>query len=103
VYAQLVRSRTTNQKRAEMHRIVADELIPALHDEPGFAGALSLVSPRDGETIMIVLWQSAEQAQSPLGDNGTSVLAPLLLRAGIAGAAPGEQQRTSVWDVTVRV
>jgi hypothetical protein len=101
VYAQLVRSRTTNQKRADMHRIVADELIPALHDEPGFAGALSLVSPRDGETIMIVLWQSAEQAQRPLGDNGTSVLAPLLLR--IVGAAPGKQERTSIWEVTVRV
>jgi hypothetical protein len=87
-----------------MHRIVADELIPALHDEPGFAGALSLVNPRDGETIMIVLWQSAEQAQGPLGDNGTYVLAPLLLRiAGIADAAPGKERRTSIWEVTVRV
>jgi hypothetical protein len=83
-----------------MHRLVADELIPALHDEPGFAGALSLVNPVDGEALMIVLWQSAEQAQRPLGDNGTNVLAPLLLR--IAGASPGERQ-TSIWEVTVRV
>jgi hypothetical protein len=83
-----------------MHRIVADEVIPALHDEPGFAGALSLVNPRDGEAIMIVLWQSAEQAQRPLRDNGTSFLAPLL---HIAGTSAGDQQQTSVWEVTVRV
>ena len=44
MYAQLVRSRTTDQKGAEVHRIVADELIPALHNQPGFAGALSLVN-----------------------------------------------------------
>ena len=65
MYAQLVRSRTTDQTCAEVHRIVADELIPALHDQLGFAGALSLVNAPTGETIMIVLWHSAEQAQIP--------------------------------------
>ena len=81
MYAQLVRSRTT-QKRVEAHRIVADELLLALHDRPGFAGALSLVNACSGETIMIVLWHSAEQAQRPLG---------------------GDHQSTSFWEVTVRV
>jgi hypothetical protein len=100
VYAQIVRSRTTHQKRTEMHRIVSDELIPALRDEPGFAGALSLVNPRTAEGVMIVLWQSAEQAQRTLGDNGTSVLAPLLR---LAGASTGDHRRTSVWEVTLRV
>jgi len=99
VYAQLVRSRTTDQKCAEVHRIVADELIPALHNQPGFAGALSLVNACIGETIMIVLWHSAEQAQRPLGANGMDVLAPLLRVAG----APGDHRSTSFWEVTVRV
>jgi hypothetical protein len=100
VYAQLVRSRTTHRKRAEMHRIVAGELIPALRDEPGFAGAFSLVNARTAEAIMIVLWQSDEQAQRPPGENGTSVLAPLLR---IAGTSPRDHRPTSVWEVTVRV
>jgi hypothetical protein len=99
VYAQLARSRTDHQKRGERHRIVADELIPALHGEPGFGGALSLVNARTAEAILIVLWQSAEQAQRPLGDNGTSILAPLLR---IAGASPGDHE-TSFWEVTLRV
>ena len=100
MYARLVRSRTTDQKGAEVHRIVADELIPALHNQRGFAGALSLVNARSGETIMIVLWHSAEQAQSPLGANGTDVLAPQLR---VAGTSPGDHQSTSFWEVTVRV
>jgi hypothetical protein len=98
VHAQLVRSRTTHQKRTEMHRIVADELIPALRDD--FAGALSLVNPRTGEGMMIVLWQSAEQAQRTLGDNGTSALAPLLR---LAGTSTRDHEPTTVWEVTLRV
>ena len=100
MYAQLVRSRTTDQTCAEVHRIVADELIPALHDQPGFAGALSLVNAPTGETIMIVLWRSAEQARRPLGDSGANVLAPPLR---VAGNPPGNREPISVWEVAVRV
>src|SRR6266566_6894706 len=67
---------------------------------PGFAGALSLVNLRTGEAIMIVLWQSAEQAQRPLGANGTDVLAPLWR---VAGTSPGDHRSASFWEVTVRV
>lgn len=83
MYAQLVRSRTT-QKRTDMHRIVSDELLPALRDEPGFAGALKLMNPRTAEGTMIVLSQSAEQARRTLSANG-------------------DHQPTSVWEVTLRV
>jgi hypothetical protein len=98
VYAQLVRSHS-RQTRVEMHRIVTAELIPALCDQPGFAGALNLVDPRSGNAIMIVLWRSAEQARRPLRDSGTNVLAPLLR----AGDPPGNHEPISVWEVTVRV
>ena len=100
MYAQLVRSRTTDQNRAEVHRIVADELIPALHDEPGFAGALSLVNACTGDRIMIMLWHSTEEAQRPLGANGTNGLAPLVRLTGISS---GDEQSASFWEVTLRV
>lgn len=101
MYAQLVRRRTTPHERAgvPVRRIVADEVIPALQDQPGFAGALSLVNARTGETIVIVLWNSAEHAQRPRGVNGTEVLAPL----SPAGTSFGDRQSTSFWEVTVRV
>jgi hypothetical protein len=100
LYAQLVRTRASEQTRAEMHRIVSDELIPGLHDEPGFVGALNLVDPDTGDAMMIVVWQLAEQAQRPLGDNGTTVLARLLQ---VAGSAHGDHEPTAVWEVTVRI
>ena len=99
MHAQLVWSHTTEQSREEMHRVVSNEVFPALRDEPGFVGALNLVNPDSGDAIMIVLWQSAEQTQQTLGDNGTSFLAPLLHIAGTAG----DGEPPSVWEVTVRV
>jgi hypothetical protein len=83
-----------------MHRVVTDELIPVLHHQPGFAGALNLVNPRTGEAILILLWQSAEQAQRPIGANGANLLAPLL---NIAGVSPGDHRPMFVWELTVRV
>jgi hypothetical protein len=41
MYAQLGQGGTTPDKRPEMDRFVTAELIPALHDEPGFGGALN--------------------------------------------------------------
>jgi hypothetical protein len=83
-----------------MRRIVTDELFPALQDEPGFVGALNLVDPDTGDAMMIVLWRSPEQAQRPLGDNGTTFLARLL---HVVGVRRGDHEPTSVWEVTLRV
>jgi hypothetical protein len=100
VYAQLVRTGATEQTRPEVYRAVIDELIRALRHEPGFVGALNLVDPDTGDAMMIVVWQSAEQAQRPLGDDGTTLLASLL---HVAGSARDEHEPTSVWEVTVRI
>ena len=100
MYAQLVRIRSTRERRVEMRRAVSDELIPALDDEPGFAGALNLVNHGTGEAILILLWQTAEQARTPLGANGTNFLAPLL---GQPRVWMGDHRPMSVWEVTVRV
>jgi hypothetical protein len=66
MYAQLVEGGTTSDRRAEMDRIVTDELIPALEAEPGYAGAMNLVNASSGEGVMIVLWLG-RAARSPSG------------------------------------
>ena len=38
MYAQLIQGGTTPDHRPEMDRIVTDEMVPALGEEPGFAG-----------------------------------------------------------------
>ena len=86
MYAQLVQGGTTPDRRREMDRIVVDELIPALHEEPGFAGALNLVDRESGNAMMIVLWEAADQARRPLNDYGPRFLSAL---ASIAPSQPG--------------
>jgi hypothetical protein len=96
MYAQLVRGRTSFETRMEVRRVV-HELMPALRGEPGLAGALSLVDHGSGTTMMIVLWESADQARRPLGDG---LLAPFVRNAGNQSGTDGT---IPVWEVAVRV
>ena len=96
MHAQLIEGGTTPERRAEMNRIVTDELIPALEAEPGYAGAINLANPTSGEGVMIVLWQTQEQATRPLGQYGGPFLKAL---AQIAAISTGTRRPISVWTV----
>jgi hypothetical protein len=100
MYAQLVQGGTTPDKRNEMDRIVTEELVPALHEEPGFAGALNLVDRETGNAMMIVLWETAEQAGRSLDEYGQRFLKAL---ANIAGITTGNRAPISLWEVNARV
>jgi len=99
MHAQLIQGGTTPERRAEMDRIVTDELIPALQDEPGFAGALNLVDRDSGNAMMIVLWDSEDQARRPLGEYGGPFLKAL---AGVTAISTGNRRPISIWDVNAR-
>ena len=78
------------------NRIVTDELLPALEAEPGYAGAIRLANPTSGDGVMIVLWQTAEQAHRPLADYVTAFPKAL---AQIAAISTGTRRPISVWTV----
>ena len=100
MHAQLIQGGTTPEQRREMDRIVTAELIPALHEEPGFGGALNLVDRETGNAMMIVLWETAEQAARPLAEYGQAFLRAL---ASIAAITTGNRKPVSVWEVNARV
>jgi hypothetical protein len=100
MYAQLVQGGTTPDRRSEMDRIVTDELVPALHDEPGFAGALNLVDRETGNALMLILWETADQANRSLSAYGQRFLKAL---ASIAAISTGNRAPISVWEVNARV
>jgi hypothetical protein len=100
MYAQLVQGGTTPDKRSEMDRIVTDELVPALHDEPGFAGALNLVDRETGNALMLILWETADQANRSLSEYGQRFLKAL---ASIAAISTGNRAPISIWEVNARV
>jgi hypothetical protein len=99
MHAQLIEGGTTPEHRAEMDRIVTDQMIPALEVEPGFAGALNLVDRDTANAMMIVFWDTEAQARRALGEYGGAFLKAL---AAIAGISTGTRRPISVWDVNAR-
>ena len=100
VYAQLVETGTMPDRRVELDRIVSDRLIPALKEERGLAGVLHLVDRETGDVLLIVLWESADQAQRLLNDRGPSLLEAYTSFAAVSTSA---RSRHSVWEVATRV
>jgi hypothetical protein len=99
MHAQLIEGGTTPDRRAEMDRLVTDEMLPALDAEPGFAGAVNLVDRATGNAMMIVLWDSEAQARRALAEYGSAFLKAL---AGIAAISTGTRRPISVWEVNAR-
>jgi hypothetical protein len=100
MFAQVIEGGATPESRSEMDRIVRDELIPALQAEPGFSGAVNLVDRTSGNGMMIVFWDTEEQARRPPSDMGVEFLKAL---ANIANISTGNRRPPSVWEVNVRV
>ena len=99
MYAQLIEGGTTPDLRAEMDRLVTDEMVPALQAEPGFAGALNLVDRDSGNAMMVILWDTESQARRPLPEYGGAFLKAL---AGVAAISTGTRRPISVWAVNAR-
>jgi hypothetical protein len=96
MYAQLIEGGTTPERRTEMDRIVTDELVPALQDEPGYSGALNLTDSSSGNALMIILWQNQMQAQRALSEYKPAFLKAL---ANIAAISTGTRNPISTWNV----
>jgi hypothetical protein len=99
MFAQLIEGGTTPARRTDMDRIVTDELVPALEAEPGFAGALNLVDRESGDAMMVILWDTEEQAHRPLGGYGNAYLKAL---AAIMAITTGTRRPISTWAVNAR-
>jgi len=99
MYAQLIEGGTTPDRRSDMDRIVTDDMVPALHEEPGFAGALNLVDRASGNAMMIILWETEAQARRALAEYGNGFLKAL---ASVAAISTGTRRPISVWEVNAR-
>jgi hypothetical protein len=96
MHAQVIEGGTTLERRAEMDAIVTEQLLPALDQEPGYAGAMNLVDRDTGQAMMIVLWEREEQAKRPLPEYGDAFLRAL---AAITAISTGQRKPITVWDV----
>ena len=100
MFAQVVQGGTTLEKRPEMDRIVNEMMMPALKEEPGFAGGLNLVDRQTGAGMMIMLWETEDQAKLPASERGSGFLKAL---AEIASISSGNRAPITTWEVNARV
>ena len=99
MFAQLIEGGTTPARRTDMDRIVTDELVPALHAEPGFAGALNLVDRDSGNALMVILWETEAPARRALAEYGGAFLKAL---ANVTAISTGTRRPISIWQVNAR-
>jgi hypothetical protein len=96
MYAQLLQGGAAPENRERMDRIVIDELLPALAEEPGYAGAFNLVDRESGNALMLMLWETREDAELPIAQRGTAFLRAL---ASVTEISSGQRAPISVWEV----
>jgi hypothetical protein len=92
MYAQVLTDADATQQCDERDAIIRDRLLPSLRVQEGFCGALHLVS-RAGDGMLIVLWETEEQASQAACEQEL---------AGLAPAGGEARSRASVWEVTQR-
>jgi hypothetical protein len=95
MYAQVV-GRTVPEKHEQIENILRDVVFPALGEEPGFSGALSLVDRNSGSMLTVLLWETAEQAFRPPSAYGDRFQQAL---ADISRVTADPLPPVSVWEV----
>ncbi len=79
----------------DLSQIICRELLPSLRAERGFSGALSLIDRQTGSTLLLVFWETEEEAVRPL----PPYFAALVARLGIPDPAAYAPR---VWEVGAR-
>jgi hypothetical protein len=99
MYAQLIERNVALHRVDELCRVVRRELLTALRGQPGFSGALSLVDRETGRSLLVVLWETDEEAARPLVQCDGPIREALAAIEGLTGA---DCCSSSVWEVSRR-
>jgi quinol monooxygenase YgiN len=100
LHARIIRSSTTREQRAEIEQIVVEQVIPALRDEPGCAGAISFVDRESGDSMLIVLWTTAQAALRPHAWHTPGVREAFSRMDALSTVSV---EPVTVWEVDLRV
>ena len=88
MYAQVIEASVESHRLQGLERLVRSVLFPALREEPGFCGAMSLVDRDRAATLLVLLWET----------EGDSARLPACVAAlpGVRVSPP------AVWEVNAR-
>jgi hypothetical protein len=99
MYGQMIETGVPPKRLDELGDVIQRRLVPALREQPGFSGALSLVDHETGRAVLLLLWESDDEAGRPLADRGAPLLQALAAFAELSGMDPGA---ATVWEVNAR-
>jgi hypothetical protein len=100
MYGQMIEAGVPPHRLDELGEAIQRRLVPALREQPGFSGALSLVDQETGRAVLLVLWESDDEAARPLADRGVTLIQAL---AAIAELSSVDPCAVTVWEVNARV
>ena len=99
MFAQLIKARVDRRRIETLEHAVRSELLPALREEPGYCGAMSLSNRARAETLLLLLWETEEQARRPVEPD----VAPFSLARGtVSELLASTGFMVTVWDVDAR-
>lgn len=67
MFAEMIEGLLAPERLDELERLIRRELVPALRAEPGFSGAVSLFERDRGAALLVVLWETEEEAAGGRG------------------------------------
>jgi hypothetical protein len=97
MYAQIIESRLTSQRLDELEVLVRCELLPALRAESGFCGAVSLVERERGGVLLVLLWETEEDAAGRRAAPAATLGATLSALTEVLGS-----YSAAIWEVNAR-
>jgi len=100
MYGQMIEAGVPPKRLDELGEVIQRRLVPALREQAGFSGALSLVDHETGRAVLLVLWESDDEAARPLADRGGTLIQAL---AAIAELSSLDPHAVTVWEVNARV
>jgi hypothetical protein len=96
MFATMIQGGTTSARRDEMNGAVTESLIPGLRSEPGFRGAVNLEDRSTGHGVMLIFWDTEDQALRPPSSPALHKALASILRI-----STGERAPASCWHVNV--
>ena len=99
MYAQVIELRLATERLDKLERLVRSELVPALREEPGFCGALNLTDRERADSLLVLLWETEDEAARPLArSTAPFAQAPATMTELLAAGSCS----MTVWEVDAR-
>jgi hypothetical protein len=99
MYAQVIELRLAPERFDKLERLVRSELVPALREEAGFCGALNLTDRERAVSLLVLLWETEDEAARPLARSAAPFARASATLAEVLAA--GSRSMT-VWEVDAR-